>query len=164
MKFDLAWLTNRLVQKDTTLAQKANAVTMQMDTMVKTVRRIATELRPGVLDDLGLAASIDWQAREFHESQLDGVTLAAMLVIGGPELWDAWVTDGFTVREPVTPPVGDESFIGPSPEVGEAIYIFGFKKGEVAVAIDTYFDQGGYDTILSIEDLRALAEIVANRL
>lgn len=90
--------------------------------------------------------------------------LVAMLVIGGPELWDAWVTDGFTVREPVTPPVGDESFIGPSPEVGEAIYIFGFKKGEVAVAIDTYFDQGGYDTILSIEDLRALAEIVASRL
>jgi len=90
--------------------------------------------------------------------------LVAMLVVGGPELWDAWLTDGFTVRESVTPPVGDESFIGPSPEVGEAIYIFGFKKGGIAVAVDTYFDEGGYDTILSTEDLRALAEIVANRL
>lgn len=67
MKYDLAWLTDRLGQKDATLAQKAKAVTAQMDTMVKTVRRIATELRPGMLDDLGLAASIEWQARDFEK-------------------------------------------------------------------------------------------------
>ena len=67
MKFDLAWLADRLVEKDATLAQKAKAVTLQMDTMIKTVRRIATELRPGMLDDLGLAASIEWQARDFEK-------------------------------------------------------------------------------------------------
>jgi PAS domain S-box-containing protein len=67
MKFDLAWLTDRLVQKDVTLAQKAKAVTAQMDGMIKTVRRIATELRPGMLDDLGLAASIEWLARDFEK-------------------------------------------------------------------------------------------------
>jgi PAS domain S-box-containing protein len=67
MKFDLAWLTDRLVQKDATLAQKAKAVTAQMDTMIKTVRRIATELRPGMLDDLGLAASIEWLAHDFEK-------------------------------------------------------------------------------------------------
>jgi PAS domain S-box-containing protein len=67
MKFDLAWLTDRLGKTDTTLAQKAKAVTTQMDTMIKTVRRIATELRPGMLDDLGLAASIEWQAHDFEK-------------------------------------------------------------------------------------------------
>ncbi len=67
MKFDLAWLTDRLVQKDAALAKKAKAVTIQMDTMIKTVRRIATELRPGMLDDLGLAASIEWLARDFEK-------------------------------------------------------------------------------------------------
>jgi PAS domain S-box-containing protein len=67
MKFDLAWLTDRLGQKDATLAQKTKTVTAQMDTMIKTVRRIATELRPGMLDDLGLAASIEWQARDFEK-------------------------------------------------------------------------------------------------
>jgi PAS domain S-box-containing protein len=67
MKFDLAWLTDRLVQNDITLAKKAKSVTTQMDTMIKTVRRIATELRPGMLDDLGLAASIEWQARDFEK-------------------------------------------------------------------------------------------------
>jgi PAS domain S-box-containing protein len=67
MKFDMVWLTDHLVQKDTALAQKAKTVTAQMDTMVKTVRRIATELRPGMLEDLGLAASIEWQARDFKK-------------------------------------------------------------------------------------------------
>lgn len=32
---------------------------------MQTVRRIATELRPPILDDLGLAAAIEWQAQEF---------------------------------------------------------------------------------------------------
>ena len=67
LKFDLAWLTSRLAQQDASLSQKAKAVTTQMDTLIKTVRRIATELRPGMLDDLGLAASIEWQAREFQK-------------------------------------------------------------------------------------------------
>jgi signal transduction histidine kinase len=67
MKFDLAWLTDHLEKKDATLAQKAKTVTAQMDTMIKTVRRISTELRPGMLDDLGLAASIEWQAKDFEK-------------------------------------------------------------------------------------------------
>jgi len=67
MKFDLAWLTDQLAQMDVTLAEKAKTVTEQMDTMIKTVRRISTELRPGMLDDLGLAASIEWQARDFEK-------------------------------------------------------------------------------------------------
>jgi signal transduction histidine kinase len=67
MKFDLAWVSTRLGQKDSDLAQKAKTITAQMDTMIKTVRRIATELRPGMLDDLGLAASIEWQARDFEK-------------------------------------------------------------------------------------------------
>ena len=90
--------------------------------------------------------------------------LVAMLVVQGPEVWHAWLTDGFTVREPVTPPVGDQSFIGPSPDVNDAVYIFGFLKGEVAVAVDTFFDPYGNGTMLSTEELRELAEIVESRL
>lgn len=67
MKFDLAWLADRLMEKDATLAKKTKTITAQMDTMIKTVRRIATELRPGMMDDLGLAASIEWQARDFEK-------------------------------------------------------------------------------------------------
>ena len=67
LKYDLAWLTRRLVNDDAAQTQKAKAVFTQMDALIKTVRRIATELRPGMLDDLGLAASIEWQAREFQK-------------------------------------------------------------------------------------------------
>lgn len=37
-----------------------------IDGTIQCVRRIATELRPPILDDLGLAAAIEWQAREFE--------------------------------------------------------------------------------------------------
>jgi signal transduction histidine kinase len=68
VKFDLAWLTDQLVQiRDDTLAQKAKDITSQMNNLIKTVRRIATELRPGMLEDLGLAASIDWLAHDFEK-------------------------------------------------------------------------------------------------
>jgi signal transduction histidine kinase len=62
MKYDLAWLADQLKQGDAPLAQKARDIAVQLNTTIKTVRRIATELRPGMLDDLGLAASIEWQA------------------------------------------------------------------------------------------------------
>jgi signal transduction histidine kinase len=37
------------------------------DEIIQQVRRISSELRPGVLDDLGLLAAIEWQAQEFEE-------------------------------------------------------------------------------------------------
>ncbi len=55
------------------------------DTTINTVRRIASELRPAVLDDLGLVAAIEWQAQQFQartgivcqcESTLDEVPLS----------------------------------------------------------------------------------------
>ena len=38
-----------------------------INTTVHAVREIATELRPGMLDDLGLVPAIEWQARDFQE-------------------------------------------------------------------------------------------------
>lgn len=89
--------------------------------------------------------------------------LVAMLVVEGPETWDAWLTDGYTVAESVTPPVGDEAFTGPNPDVSSTTYIYGFRKGEVAIVIDTFFDSNG-EAVLSVDQLRELAEIVAGRL
>jgi signal transduction histidine kinase len=38
----------------------------QVDSTITTVQRIVAELRPGVLDDLGLVAAIEWQCRDFQ--------------------------------------------------------------------------------------------------
>jgi signal transduction histidine kinase len=38
----------------------------RVDAALETVRRISPELRPSILDDLGLAAAIEWQAQQFE--------------------------------------------------------------------------------------------------
>jgi signal transduction histidine kinase/DNA-binding response OmpR family regulator len=65
LKFDLSWLTKRLPGDQPDLEKKAQVMSGLIDETIHTVRRVATELRPGLLDDLGLAAAIEWQAQEF---------------------------------------------------------------------------------------------------
>jgi signal transduction histidine kinase len=54
------------------------------DATIETVRRISTELRPGLLDDLGLAAAIEWQAADFQNRS--GILCTATLPSGEVEL------------------------------------------------------------------------------
>jgi len=71
LRFDLAWLVGELRQvADETLRQRLEARTLdmlgQVDTVLQTVRRVAAEQRPAVLDDLGLAAAVEWYVAEFE--------------------------------------------------------------------------------------------------
>ena len=45
---------------------RIGTMTTLIETTINTVRRIAAELRPGVLDDLGLVAAIEWQLEQFQ--------------------------------------------------------------------------------------------------
>jgi len=45
---------------------RIRAMTSLIDEMIDSVRRIASDLRPVVLDELGLVAAIEWQARDFE--------------------------------------------------------------------------------------------------
>ncbi len=66
LKMDLSWIAKRkTVQDDIEARQKAVIILNLLDTAIKTVRKIATDLRPSILDDLGLIAAIDWQSKEF---------------------------------------------------------------------------------------------------
>jgi len=67
LKMDLTWLSKRLPADEPGLTEKASAMSDLIDSTIQTVRRVATELRPGLLDDLGLAATMEWQAEEFTE-------------------------------------------------------------------------------------------------
>jgi PAS domain S-box-containing protein len=70
LKLDLSWLSRRMAQVPDPprepLLQRLVTMASQIDGCVQTVRRIATGLRPGVLDDLGLDEAIEWQAHEFQ--------------------------------------------------------------------------------------------------
>jgi signal transduction histidine kinase len=66
LKLDLAWVARNL-QRDPAAVEARLADMMKvMDQTIQSVRRISSELRPGVLDDLGLPAAIEWQAQEFE--------------------------------------------------------------------------------------------------
>jgi PAS domain S-box-containing protein len=65
IKMDLTWVTRHLSKSEgEVLARLAESIKLINDG-VKAVRTICSGLRPGVLDDLGLAAAIEWQASEF---------------------------------------------------------------------------------------------------
>jgi PAS domain S-box-containing protein len=64
LKIDLDWLGSRLSGAPD-LAQKRAAMSKLVDAAVIATRKIVTDLRPSILDDLGLAAALRWQAAEF---------------------------------------------------------------------------------------------------
>jgi len=67
LKLDLAWIRTRLPdQPPGELAQRAQAMDQLIDGTLDTARRLSSTLRPALLDDLGLAATLKWQAREFE--------------------------------------------------------------------------------------------------
>ena len=71
LKLDVAWVYKRITepidpaQRAAVLTRLVSALEL-LDSTIQSVRDIATALRPGVLDELGLDAAVEWQAREFH--------------------------------------------------------------------------------------------------
>jgi len=66
LKMDLSWLIKRLPKNQESLISKTESMLKLVDSTIQTVRRISSELRPGVLDDLGLIAGIEWQTQDFE--------------------------------------------------------------------------------------------------
>ena len=85
LKIDLSWLHRRLKRNRNStgpsrfkrragrrsgpaalLREKTKTMLKLVDSTIHVVRRISSELRPSLLDDLGLLAAIEWQTQEFH--------------------------------------------------------------------------------------------------
>lgn len=83
LKMDLAWLGSRFLPDQTPLIEKAKAMSGLIDSTVEAVYRIAEDLRPVMLDDLGLVPAIEWLIQQFQnrtgiesELSIDGEDLA----------------------------------------------------------------------------------------
>ncbi len=74
LKLDLAWLKKRLSSEQGQLVEKCDKMSDLVDSTIRDVQRISSELRPGVLDHLGLPDAIEWQAKEFKEQTGIGCT------------------------------------------------------------------------------------------
>ena len=65
LKMDLSWIKKKI--KPSPVLDKIKDSISLVDNTIKTVRKITTELRPGILDDLGLIATLEWQMEGFQK-------------------------------------------------------------------------------------------------
>ncbi len=65
LKLDVGWLGRRI--QDDALTRKLGEMSRSVDDVLRSVRRISADLRPSVLEHLGLQAAIEWQAEEFTQ-------------------------------------------------------------------------------------------------
>lgn len=66
LKMDAIWLQANLADEAQAVAGKIEGMLRMLDTAVASTRRIAADLRPLVLDDLGLMPAIDWLVQNFQ--------------------------------------------------------------------------------------------------
>jgi signal transduction histidine kinase len=64
LKLDLSWLSKRLKEGRELPPDTMEEMRRQLDDAISSVRRISTELRPLILDDLGFGEAVSWQAAE----------------------------------------------------------------------------------------------------
>jgi PAS domain S-box-containing protein len=67
LRMDLSWLRARLPKTAANLTAKADEMGAVVEKTIRAVRRIATDLRPPILDDLGLVAALEWQAEDLAD-------------------------------------------------------------------------------------------------
>ncbi|CAN7783383.1 PAS domain S-box protein [Caballeronia sp. LjRoot34] len=77
------------------LLSETRGLQEQIDAMAATVRRIATDLRPPMLDDLGLLSALEWLADDF--SRRYGVNVALNLQMGDLEFTEFAATAIFRI-------------------------------------------------------------------
>jgi PAS domain S-box-containing protein len=66
IKIDLSSLAHELPAGEGPQSNRASSLLKLVEESIRTVRRISTELRPGMLDDLGLVATIEWAGEDFQ--------------------------------------------------------------------------------------------------
>jgi len=66
MKLELSLLREEVLQDAAAATQRIQSLKDSVDETIHAVKRIITKLRPGLLDDLGLIAAIEWQAKDFQ--------------------------------------------------------------------------------------------------
>jgi len=66
LRMDINWIKNHPETTTAETTTKTEKMTQLIDETIKTIQRISSNLRPGILDDLGLVTAIEWQCTEFQ--------------------------------------------------------------------------------------------------
>lgn len=65
LQLGLSWIAGKVTARQQPVQDKISSLSVLVTTMIRTVQRIADELRPGVLDELGLVKALKSEARKF---------------------------------------------------------------------------------------------------
>jgi len=96
LKLDIAWMKNRLPRNHAMMEQCASVIE-RIDQTLTAVRRIATELRPSILDQLGLAAALEWQGQEFRART--GIDVTTEIVVDDALIPDKLGSSAFRILQ-----------------------------------------------------------------
>jgi signal transduction histidine kinase len=67
LKIEVSWLAKKLGSRDKIMKNKLTDIEAITESTIHSVRKIAYELRPGVLDDIGLQAALELQVEDFRK-------------------------------------------------------------------------------------------------
>lgn len=73
LKMEISWMIRKLDETGNNIEARLTDLLGTIDDTMKAVRRICAELRPTVLDDIGLGAAMDWHIKQFQNST--GITV-----------------------------------------------------------------------------------------
>lgn len=77
LKIQISLMTGQLQNRQPSLDEQINYISKLIDQTVESVQQMTSKLRPGILDELGLVAAIEWQADDF--SKHTGITCKCSL-------------------------------------------------------------------------------------
>ena len=84
LKMDASWINKRMQHENDEVQERIAGMLSLIDQTVKVVRKIASDLRPGILDDLGLIPALEWQLGEFEKRM--GISASFKAEVNGAEI------------------------------------------------------------------------------
>jgi PAS domain S-box-containing protein len=97
LRMDLIWIKERDAGADATTRAKLDAMQKLLDESVAATRRVAADLRPLVLDDLGLVPAVEWLTQKFEERY--GIDCVVTIAPPDLELADPYATAVFRILQ-----------------------------------------------------------------
>lgn len=97
IRMEISWLGGRLQALQPEMDAKVSTIKKQIDSTIAAVRRISSDLRPLVLDDLGFSAAANWYIAQFAERS--GITVNADLPDTDPAHGGALATTLFRILQ-----------------------------------------------------------------
>lgn len=67
LNYDLSWMRKKLPDDRRDLIEMTEKMSKLIDNGIRTVQKISSELRPALLDELGLVPAIEWHAEEYEK-------------------------------------------------------------------------------------------------